>query len=143
MSQIYNIKYIDAHHGYGSEIPDIENLPVQEAYGYVERNGENILVIYAKKAGTNIRGIKDSKEKILAGLIIPDTALLSVVESFDTHILDDIKLGTKIEVIWRDVTFGAEMLRRDVSVMNSKGTLKKIVKDHIILWNPKTVRIHP
>jgi len=140
--KIYNIKYVDAYYSYAKSI-DQTKLSVHEAHGYIERNADNIIIIFIKKGGANNKRTIDEKENIVKGLIIPDTALVSVVDTYQTDVLKNITTGLSVVVTWRDVVYVANLPRYDCSVMYTEGVLFRIEKDHIVLKNPETIRTYP
>lgn len=48
MNKIYNVKYVDASYSFSKNFKD-SGLSVHEAYGYVEKNGNNIIITFIKK----------------------------------------------------------------------------------------------
>ena len=142
MGKIFNIKYVDAHYTYAEKF-DTTELPVQEAYGYVERKENNIIIIFIKKRGSDNTKTIEEKENIIKGLIIPDAALLSMVDKYETDILKNAKIGTHTTVTWRDVLYFANVPVYECSIMRTEGILFKIEKDLIVLKDPKTVRMYP
>lgn len=142
MDKIYNIKYVDAYYTYAKDSTET-HLPLHEAYGYVERNGGNVVIIFIKKRSTDIKRSMDKKEPIVEGLIIPDAALIPVVETSTIDIVKNIALGTPVAVVWRDMIHVANMSIYECSVMHSKGVLYRIEKDHIVLKEPETIRTYP
>lgn len=141
MEKIYKIKYVDASYSYEEKINQ-EGLDVCEAYGYVEKNGNNIIVNFLKKVGV-VDNLMKSKEKIADGLVIPDTALISRVKLYKTDILNNMEIGQSVSLNWRDVIHVANLPVYECPIMYTEGTLFKIEKDYIILKNPKTLRIKP
>ncbi len=142
MDKVYNIKYVDAYYTYAKDIKETR-LPLHEAYGYVERNGSNVVIIFIKKRGTDIKRSMDEKEPIVKGLIIPDVALIPVAETSAVNMLKGIAVGTSVTVVWRDVICVANMPIYECSVMHSKGVLYRIENDHIVLKEPETMRMSP
>lgn len=118
-------------------------LSVYDAYGFVEKHGDSIVVAFIKKKDLSLRKTIRNGEKIIEGLIIPDTAILSRVHSCSHDILEGIKNGIRIAVTWRDVVTVANLARYDCSIMYTEGTLYKIEKDHIVLKDTETIRVHP
>jgi len=142
MDKIYNIKYVDAYYSYEKNITQTK-LSLFEAYGYVEKNADNLVIIFIKKLGIkNEKTIKEN-EDIIKGLVIPYTALVSAVRTFKTNILKNLAEGSSVTVKWRDLVFVANLPRYDCSTMYTEGILFKIASDHIVLKNPKTIRIYP
>jgi hypothetical protein len=146
MNTIYNIKYIDAHYGYGQYSADVSTLPIQEAYGYVHIGKNDIIVQFIKKKSTakEFNPIKN-KDTIVKGLIIPKVLTLPFVKSFDPkeELFAVLEIGKKTEATWRDVTYVANTKRYDSAVMRSRGVLVDIHKDHLVLTQPETMRIYP
>lgn len=137
MNKVFNIKYIDACYIFTKKISQTK-LFLHEAYGYVKKNGNNIIIVFIK------RKLDHGQEKVALGLVIPDTALVSKKDIFDKNILTNLKIGMSIAVTWRDiVVFDYDDSRNDCSIMYTEGILFKIEKDHIVLKNPETVRVYP
>lgn len=156
MDKIYNIKYVDAHYSYEPDLytkeyyshkkdlrTDSTALFILDAYGFVERHGSDIVVAFIKKKGVPLKETIEKKEKIAAGLIIPDVALLSKVRSFSHSVLKGVKVGSRIVVTWRDISVVLGSLRYDCAIMYTEGILHKIEKDHIVLKDTETIRVHP
>jgi hypothetical protein len=141
MEKIYKIKYVDASYSYEEKINQ-EGLDNCEAYGYVERNGNNIIVSFLKKVGV-ADSLMKSKEKIADGLVIPDTALISRIRLHKTEILNNMEIGLSVSVTWRDVIHVANLPIYECSTMYTEGILFEIEKDYIVLKNPKTLRVKP
>lgn len=136
MDKIYNIKYVDAYCIYAKKIGQTK-LSIHEAYGYVKKNGNNIIIAIIK------RKLAHKKEEVALGLVIPDTALLSYKNN-NARILADFKMGVLVAVIWRDIViFDYSGSRNDCPIMYTEGVLFKIEKDHIVLKNPETIRTYP
>ncbi len=137
MSKIYNIHYVDAYYLYDDEIGETKLSP-HEAYGYMEKNNDNLVIIFIKK-------VEDSQNQIIVkGLVIPNTALISALGSATNDILlRNIEVGSRIKIEWQDIVYVANILRRDCSVMYTEGVLVKIEKDHIVIKNPETIRTYP
>ena len=142
MDKIYNIKYVDAYYSYAKKLGETK-LATHDAHGYVERSGSNIIIIFIKKRDSSNRETIEKKENIIKGLVIPETALLSVVNTYTSDILMNIVEGSTVKVEWRDVVYVANLPRYDCSVMYTEGILFKIEKDHIVLKNPETIRVNP
>lgn len=137
MNKVFNIKYIDAYYIYTKKISQTK-LSLHEAYGYVKKNGNNIIIAFIK------RKLEHGQEKVALGLVIPDTAFVSKKDIFDKKILANLKTGMSIAVTWRDiVVFDSGDLRDNCPIMYTEGILLKIEKDHIVLKNPETVRVYP
>lgn len=141
MDTAYKIKYVDASYSYEEKIKQ-EGLDTCEAYGYVEKNGDNIIISFIKKMEVT-NNLVASKEKIVDGLVIPDTSLISRIESYKTNILNNMEIGLSVSVTWRDVIHVANLSIYECPTMYTEGTLFEIEKDYIILRNPKTLRINP
>ncbi|MFA6077636.1 MAG: hypothetical protein WC724_01305 [Candidatus Paceibacterota bacterium] len=141
MDKIYKIEYVDASYTYEKKIAQTK-LDSCEAYGYVEKNGSNIIISFIKKMGV-VGSLVANKEKIIEGLVIPDTALISRVKSYKTDILNDMKVGLSISVTWRDVIHVANLPIYECPTMYTEGILFEIKKDYVILKDPKTMRIQP
>lgn len=142
MEKIFNIKYVDAYYIYAKDL-GATKLSLHEAHGYVERNGNNIIIIFIKKRGTSSKEIIKNKENIVKGLVIPDTALSSVVDKYNSDILNNVTKGSSVKVEWRDIVYVANLPRYDCSVMYTEGILFRIEKKHIVLKNPETIRTYP
>jgi len=156
MDKIYNIKYVDAHYSYEPDLytkeyyADKKDLRVKStsvypfsAYGYVERHGSDIVFAFIKKKGVSLKETIENKEKIAAGLIIPDIALLSTARLFSHSVLKGIKIDSRVAVTWRDISVVLGGLQYDCAIMYTEGILYKIEKDHIVLKDTETIRVHP
>lgn len=142
MDKIYNIRYVDAYYSHAQNIGETK-LSLHDAHGYVEKSGDNIIIIFIKKRNTNNNEIIRTKQSIVKGLVIPNTALVSVVEVYKNDILKNVTIGAFVAVIWRDVVYVANLPRYDCSIMRTEGVMFRIEKDHIVLKNPETTRIYP
>ncbi|MCR4306739.1 MAG: hypothetical protein NUV42_02100 [Candidatus Yonathbacteria bacterium] len=140
--KVYNVSYTDAAYFYKKPIGKTK-LSLHDAYGYVKKNGNNIIVTFIKKRGENRPPKIDKKTDIIKGLVVPDTALMSVVKTFKTDILKNVPVGANVEVTWRDVVYVANTPTYDCPIMYSEGIVHKIEKDHIVLKNPETIRVRP
>lgn len=139
--KVHRIEYVDAHYYYRERLGQTKLAP-HSAYGYVKENNGNIIITFIRKErGSNYQINK--KDSLVKGLIIPNTALISVVQKYKTDILEDVGLGKKIEITWRDVIFVANNPVYACPVMLTKGILHKIEKDHIVITKPKTIRKYP
>lgn len=142
MDKIYNIKYVDAYYAYTKDLEET-HLPLHEAYGYVEKNGNNVVIIFIKKRGADSRRVMGNKDPIVKGLIVPDAALILAAKTSRIDTLKGIAMGASVAVVWRDVISVANMPIYECSIMYTKGVLHKVEKDHIVLRDPKTVRTSP
>ena len=142
MSKIYNVKYVDAYYTYEREIGDTR-LSLFESYGYVERNTDNIVIFFIKKRGENVKDLVEKKENLIKGLVIPDTAIMTIASTYKSDFLKDLSIGSSIAVTWRDVTFVANQPLYECSIMYTEGILVNIKGDHIVLRDPETLRMHP
>ncbi len=134
---LMNIKYVDAHYGYDENVTETTLSP-HEAYGFVKRIDDNILITFIKKSGADV-----GEGDIVKGLIIPDTALVSIVEGFKNDTVERIAVGSRVAVTWRDIVYVANTSRHDCSVMYTEGVLLRSAKDHIVLEDPETIRVYP
>ncbi|MBI2046212.1 MAG: hypothetical protein HYT28_02235 [Parcubacteria group bacterium] len=142
MEKIYNIRYIDAYYIYDKNIDETRLVP-HNAYGYMERNGNNIIIIFIKKRRTDNKKIVSEKRNIIEGLVIPDAAPLSIVNTHKTNILRNVIEGSFVAITLRDVVHVTNIPRYDCSIMYTEGILFKIKKDHVVLKDPQTIRIYP
>jgi len=142
MDKIYNIKYVDASYSYEENINQTK-LDSYEAYGYVKKNKNNIVITFIKKHVVDEKKSSDEEINIIKGLVIPDTSLVSVSSAYRTNILEGININSVVSVIWRDVVRVANLPRYDCSVMYTEGILIKIGSDYVILKDPRTIRTHP
>lgn len=136
MNQFSKIQYTDAY--YILEEPDMlqTKLPKNEAFGYVEKNENTIVVHFIIK--------KDSKtlsnSKIVMGLVLP-------ISSIDTQNylkeLDDIKENSSVALTWEDAVFLQNDEIRGVSTMYTEGIVVQNNSDHLVIKNPETLRIKP
>jgi len=156
MDKIYNIKYVDAWSSYDSDLYADKHYTYKKdlrtkstsvysfnAYGFVERHGSDIVVAFIKKKGIPLKETIEKKEKIIDGLIIPDVALLSKASLFSHNVLKGVKTDSRVAVTWRDPTYIKRLAEYDCSVLYTEGTLYKIEKDHIVLKDTETIRVHP
>lgn len=135
MSKISNIKFVDASYflDYEDKLP--EKLSVYEAYGYAEESNESVTVSF-------IEPLSDKQTKIIKGLIIPRSALLSYKNK--TKILNSgITKGVMVSVTWSDVVYVANTQRNTHSSMYTEGVLEEIAEDFLILMDPETIRFSP
>ena len=137
MDNIYNIKYIDA--SYLKNFVEKDKLTKtrliqHDAYGYVKKNKDNILISFIKEV--------DNDENVLT-LIIPDVAVKSKSLVSNFNIVDNIKIGLFVEIEWRDIVFTPDKFRDDCSVMVTSGILYRIELDHIVIEKPETIRRYP
>jgi len=142
MKKIYTVKYVDAYYIYEKRIGKTK-LSLHEAHGYVERRGNNIIIIFIKKRKISNKKTIEGKENIVEGLVIPDTALVSVVDTYKTDILKNITIGSSVSVTWRDVVYVTNTPTYDCPIMYTEGILTKIKRDHIVLKDPETIRVYP
>ena len=145
MKKIYSVKYIDAYYSYVKYLKNITQtklLPF-EAHGYVERNGNSIIIIFIKKRKISNKKTITKKENIVKGLVIPDTALVSIVDTYKTDILKNITMGLWVSVTWRDVVYVANTPTYDCHIMYTEGIVVKIGSDHIVLKDPETLCVYP
>ncbi len=156
MDRICNIKYVDAHYSYEPD-PYVKeyyshkedlgeqstSLHFLSAHGYAEKYNDNIIIAFIKKKGVPLGETIESGEKIIRGLIIPDTALVSNLHTYGRDVLKEIKTGIRVAVTWHDVVNVANQARYDCSVMYTEGTLYQIEDDHIVLKDTETIRTHP
>lgn len=156
MEKIYNIDYVDAHYSYE---PDLytkeyythkEDLKVKStsvhffnAYGYVEKCGDDIVIAFIKKKGIPLRETIAGGKEIVDGLVIPESSLVSKANLYDRNILKEVKTSSRVAVIWHDPTYIRRLSGYDCSVMYTEGTLYKIEKDHIVLKDTETIRTYP
>lgn len=142
MDDIYRIRYVDAQYTYAKSIGKT-GLPPHEAYGYIIRNADTIVVIFIKKRGTDCEKIVRGKEDVIKGLVIPNTALMSVVETYTTTLLENLDISSQVTVTWRDVRYVANMPVYECAIMQTEGVLYRIEKNHIVIKDPRTIRTYP
>jgi hypothetical protein len=136
MDEVYNIKYVDAYYSYEKELGETK-LSLHEAYGYVKRNKNNIVITFIKRKYSN------GKEEPALGLVIPNTAIISKEDVVNYKILNDFKVGVSAAVTWLDIViFDSGDIRNDCPIMYTEGNLSKIEKDHIVLEDPETIQTH-
>jgi hypothetical protein len=156
MVEVRQILYVDAHYSYEPELHtkeyytdkgDLEvpttSVHFLSAHGYVARNGDNIIIAFIKEKAVSLDDTIKNGDKIIKGLVITDSALISAFKKCDQSILEGLKVGTRVAVTWRDVVYVANLPRYDCSIMYTEGTLFKIEKDHIVLKETETLRTHP
>jgi len=142
MEEIYKIKYVDAYYIFENEIGTTKLSP-HEAFGYVKKNRDNIIITFVKKVSVSGGQERANDNFIVKGLVIPDSALLSVSKDFKITIPSNLKESSLVAVAWRDVVYVGNTERRDCSVMYSEGILHSVHDDHIVLKNPETIRTYP
>ncbi len=144
MNDVYKIKYIDASYIDSSYKKNKRlgktRLHYYEAYGYLHKNGSDIVLIFIKE---NKKKQLEKTTEIIKGLVIPDTAIVSVTKKNNNTILGVIKKGSCVEVWWRDIVIVTNQPVYESSVMYTEGVLFRIEKDHIIIKNPETIRTYP
>lgn len=137
MNQFYNIKYIDAYYSNNKEVGNTK-LFLHEAWGYVKKNDNNIIISFIKTKYQN------KKDEIKLGLVIPDTALISKNNNINKEIITNLNIGNSIAVTWRDIVFfDYNNPRNSCSIMYTEGILFKTEKDHVVIKSPETIRIYP
>lgn len=141
MSNICNIKYVDAWYTYEKDVGKTV-LPPHESYGYVEKKGDDIIIVFIKRLGSEPRSTINAGEPIVKGLVIPDKALLSA-SSAQPHLLKSAPSGSRVTVTWRDIRYVANVSEYQSAIMRTKGVLHAIEKDHIVLKDPNTSRLYP
>lgn len=144
--QVYSIKYIDAYYVYLKNIKktDYTSFLPHEAYGYMERNGDNIIIIFIKKRGTSVKKLIKEKGKIVKGLVIPDTSLITTSKNKKNNdVLKNVTINSPVSVTWRDIVYVANMAVHDCSIMYTEGILIRIENDHIVLKTPETICVDP
>jgi len=140
-NEVSNVKYVDAHYGYGSDFADIDTLPIQEAYGYIEKSGGDITVVFIKSPKKFFgwpRSVFRRRGIIIKGLVIPQTNLVSCVQVDDLYESISIPVNAPITVLWHNVLHIANLPRRNSSLMRTEGILAGVAKDHIVVTNPST-----
>lgn len=142
MDKIYNIKYVDASYSYEKKIKQTK-LDLYEAYGYVKKNKNNIIIIFIKKRKIGVGKIINRKESVPMGLVIPDTALILTSRVYKNEIMKNVSINSSISVTWRDVVHVENLPRYDCSIMYTEGILVKIESDYVVLKDPKTIRTYP
>lgn len=142
MEKIYNIKYVDAYYTYAKSIGKIK-LSHHEAYGYVEKNADSLIIFFIKRRGSSSKKTIGKKENIVKGLVIPDKALVSVADTYKTDILKNVKEGMSVAIMWRDMVYVANVSRYDCAIMYTEGVLVKAGGNYFVLKDPETIRIHP
>ncbi len=148
IEKTYNAEYVDAYCSYTKTITKINgtSLLVCNAYGFVERNGDNIIIVFIKKHRSSVKKLIRGKGKIIEGLVIPDTSLVSHIKKHkkkDSKILKNISINSSVSVVWRDVVHVANMAVHNCFTMYTEGILIRIESDHIVLKNPETIRAEP
>lgn len=142
--KIYKIKYTDAYYidsSYGrTKKLRGTKLPINEAYGYLKKEKDILIITFLREKGA----IKINKSKdLIQALILPETALVSVTKKFKTKKLKKIKIGDTVMVTWWDVVYVQNMAVYEPSIMYTEASLIGIKRDHIVLKDPETIRIHP
>ena len=139
MDTIANVKYVDAFYVYSTEILSSQ-LSIHEAHGYFKENIDNYTLTF-------IQGIDKSLPKslhdIIRGLIIPKSALLSNIQNFNGKLFENLKLGSTVEIIWEDIVYMENSDRKEVSLMETLGSIEMIGDEQIVVKSPNTKRIKP
>lgn len=156
MDKIYNVKYVDAHSSYEPDLYTKEYYTYKKdlierstsvysfsAYGYVEKRGDDIIIAFIKKKGIPLKNTIEKGEKIVDGLVIPESSLASKANLYNRGILKEVKIDSRVAVTWRDPTYIKRLSEYDCSTMYTEGILYKIEKDHIVLKDTETIRTHP
>ncbi len=143
MNDIYHIHYVDAYYidiSYGAKkaLGETRLIP-HEAYGYMYQKKDTLIIIFIRKKHEK----ENDEGNLIKGLVLPDTALVSVVKDFGNDIIKNIKVGSSVSLTWRDSVFVANQPRYDCSEMLTEGVLYRVEKDHIVIQNPVTRRTHP
>lgn len=142
MEEICKIKYIDAYYLFEEKVGETKLSP-HEAFGYVKKNGDNIIITFIKNVSASGRQDGTDDSFIVKGLVIPDSALLSVSKDFKITIPSNLKESSRVAVTWRDVVYVGNAERGDCSTMYSEGILHSVCDDHIVLRDPETIRTYP
>ncbi|NNM83955.1 hypothetical protein HKL94_01945 [Candidatus Parcubacteria bacterium] len=142
MDNISNVIYVDAAYSYSKDIGQTKLAP-HEAYGYVERSANNIIIIFIKKRGSDNSLTIAAGEPIIKGLVLPDTALVSIASAHKTDLLKGIAIDSSVAITWRDVRYVANVSEYECAVMNTKGIVYRIENDHIVIKDPQTTRTYP
>ena len=133
MKNIYQIKYVDAFYFYNEECPEIK-VKIHDAYGYLTRKKDDLFLEF-------IKGIGDRDDKIVKGLIIPESALLSEYMKNKNGL--SFRKGSDVNIHWQDVVYVANTVRQQSSVMHSAGIVFKNAKKYVVLKSPETKRVFP
>jgi len=142
MDEVYRVEYVDAYYIYEDELGETKLSP-HEAFGYVERKGDSIVIRFIKKVIEEGKPDTSDPDHIPEGLVIPDTALLSINKDFKLPALDTIRISSSVIVTWRDVVHVGNMVRTDCSVMYTEGILHRVEDDHVVIKDPETIRTYP
>lgn len=156
MDKVRQIFYVDAHYSYEPDLYTKEyythkndlreqttSVHFFSAHGYIARHGDNIVIAFIKELNTSVDETIKNGGKIIKGLIIPDSALLSAFRNSNHDVLKGVQTGARTAVTWRDVVLVENKAQYDCSIMYTEGTLFKIEKDHIVLKDTETLRTHP
>lgn len=139
MNKVYKIYYVDARYSYEKKILMNVKLPLYSAYGYLKEMADCFIVIFVKLVSS-----KDKEDDTLRmGLVLPKGSLLSTNEQTKIPALKNIRLGTRVVVVLRDIVFFESTKRRECSLMYTEGILAKKGTDQIIIKDPETIRIYP
>jgi len=143
MDNICNIKYVDAYYSYDKHLKETK-LSVFEAHGYVEKNKNDIIVVFIKEKNVSVKSMIKEKKKMPMGLVIPDTALIAVSGTNNNlDAINDLTEGVFLSVTWNDIVFVANVARYECAVIYTEGVLYKIKNDHIVIKDPETIHTHP
>ena len=121
MEKFSNVKYIDAK--YTHEIVGLSDIALDhhEAYGKLSTNSSGDYILEYV-----ITDNPDFQNKIMEGLIMPKESLTSEYTKQEHKIkcnLENINIGDKIEINWKDIVHIVDSTQRECSVMYTEGIL--------------------
>ena len=141
MDKVTKVCYVDA--SYSTRVENVHLRPrVHTAFGYVADLGKSLIVSFIQKEPGWISTILKRKF-IVKGLLIPKESLLSASNMHIASELATFTIGQPIKVWWRDVAYLANVYERSAHTMLTRGNLKTVEKDYIMIESPTTSRIWP
>lgn len=134
MQQIYLIEYVDAQCAYSISKQLSAGLNRHEAFGYITERGEDIIVSFAQ----------DLTATIYMGLVIPRGMLVTQAPIAIPKVRKKLKVGASVLVTWLDVVFFSINAPRTTStVVETRGRIRAIHTDHVVISDPETHIVKP
>jgi hypothetical protein len=150
MRTVTKVQYVDAKYITTPDITSDTTLTLHEAYGYVSRYHNSLLVTFIEEvppASYSARLYRTvcfwKRALVIKGLILPEGALVSRSRVVETGVYTAVAIGSPVTVHWYDVVYLANVPVRDSHTMRTQGVLERVESDRIIVRNPTTVRIQP
>jgi hypothetical protein len=137
MNVITNIRYVDAGYVTTPNLSPSFAPSVYEVYGYVQPLVRSILVRYVTLIPSNMQNV------VIEGLVLPMQAVESRHIHVDTSTYAEVLPNTRIVVVWYDVVHLTHATVRECHTMRTEGFFERVAGKHIIIREPKTIRIEP